>query len=184
MCTFSIKHVPLNMDRGEVQFTDAQGQDQRLVATGSDLQPHLILGAGELMLSPALVQALLPYLKLFVETGRLSGIPGGRERKSVTSENPCKGFRLVSTETGRVTRSALPAKYYKGYRLLSTEAQKALFREALGDGSEWAAMTGDPLVNNAVDVAICAGATPWPDLDEETRTLYIEDATQFKSGRP
>jgi len=77
---------PLNMDRGEIRFTDSREQNQRWCASGSDDKPVLILSCyGEVALSPAHVRALLPYLVQFVRMGRLE--PIRPERKGHWNES-------------------------------------------------------------------------------------------------
>ena len=59
------------------------------------------------------------------------------------------------------------------------ESKKEMVIRAIGDGSDWPKITGDPRVNHAVDVEVCGVGQPWEELGDKTRKAYIEEAKAF-----
>lgn len=61
-----------------------------------------------------------------------------------------------------------------------TLAQRQLMLDALGNRSDAPKMTGDPMVNAAIDRIVCGGK-PWHRLDDEEREMYREEAQLFRN---
>lgn len=68
-----------------------------------------------------------------------------------------------------------------------TEEQFALANKALGNERDFPMATNDPKVNAFVDFVIETtagdGFDEWPDLDEEIRQAYIEEAALPLDGQ-